>query len=374
MSKTKDNAIFIHRILYTIASSTIKVFLPIIVYNQTNNIELAMLFALLQYVSGGIFSAVLRKFLAKHQLLSMLISIVPFIIIQFIISFFILNLLTVIMLAILAGITIPLYYVPLNIHFTLQDDKHNVAKFETGAILGNIAFILLNGYILGANFRNSLLLISIFSFILFLLSGIPLLANYKKLNKEVLQDKTGDILKANKILKNQNLFHMFLGLFLHATTTVLPLYLVYKNLSIESVAYVVALTEVFKIITNYIANYFKAQNLDVLNYIIGCTSLIIISIILVFSKSQELLFIISILLGITFPFIFVPSFGNYCKVIKRENIVADGLILREFYLLNIRGIIFPIFFIVPSFTIIFLISALSGVGMFITRINYNKNK
>ena len=321
MIKTKDNAIFLHRFLYSIASLTIKVFLPIIIYQQTNDIKLAILFSAIQYIFAGLFTILLKNFLVKKQLISILISILPLIIIQIIVSFVDINLTLVILLAIFSGITNPLYFIPLNIYFAKKDSKNNVAKFEVGSVIGKIAFVILNGYILGSTLNHSLLIVCVFSILLFLISVIPLILKFKEINKELKESKLKSLIEVNKKLTKLNLFHLFFGLFSQALYNILPLYLVYSQLSVESVAYVVAITEVLKIITYYFANYLNAKNLNLINYFVGCSIILLSLIFIIISSSPALLFIIGVVLGITFPFVFVPAFGNYCKNICSNNIV-----------------------------------------------------
>ena len=368
MSDKAGNAIFVHRIIYGIASAAIKVFIPIIIYSQTNNILLAMLFAMLQYIMGGLLTILLRKFLVNKQAFSMIISILPLLIIQFVLAFCQFDIYIILLLAFLSGISNPLYYIPLNVHFALQDKKHNVAKFQMGAILGKIAFVILSGYILGSTLTNSVVIVSLIAFAVFLISLIPLLINYKSFKKEFLQLPNQPLSLAHNQLKQQNLFHAFLGIFTQALNDILPLYLFYFNLSIEAVSYVVALGEVLKIGTNYLARYLNSKHLNIINYAIGCTIIFVSSIIIMFTTSEVLLFIVGILLGITFPFIFIPSFGNYCKIVTEKNIVADGMILRDFYVLFPRGILFLVYFIIPIFPVLFSLGALSAVGMFVTKI------
>jgi hypothetical protein len=373
MIKTKDNAIFLHRFLYSIASLTIKVFLPIIIYQQTGDIKLAVLFAAIQYIFSGLFTILLKNFLVKKQLISILISILPLIAIQIIISFVNINLVLVILLSIFAGITNPLYFIPLNIYFVKKDIINNVAKFEVGSVVGKVAFVILNGYILGSTLNNSLLIICSFSATLFLISIIPLILHFKEINIELKESKLISLVNINKQLTKHNLFHLFFGLFSQALYDILPLYLFYSQLSVEGVAYVVAITEILKIATYYFANYLNYKNLNLVNYLIGCLVILTSSILIIVSTSPILLFIIGTILGITSPFVYVPAFGNYCKKIGLNSIVSEGLILRDFYVLFPRGVIFSMFCLLPSFPIMFSIGALSAVAMFLTRID-SKNQ
>jgi MFS family permease len=270
----------------------------------------------------------------------------------------------------LTGITSPLYFIPLNIYFVKKDNKNNVAKFEVGSVVGKIVFVILNGYILGSALDNSLFIMCSFSSIIFLISIIPLLLNFKEINKELKETKLKSLVKVSKTLTKQNIFHLFFGFFSQALYDILPLYLFYSQLSVESVAFVVVITEVIKIATYYFANYLNIKNLNIINYIIGCFIIFASSIIIIASNSNIVLFIIGIILGVTSPFIFVPSFGNYSKNISKKNIVSEGIIIRDFYLLFPRGIVFSIFFIFPSFLVMFSMGAVSAIAMFLTKIDH----
>ena len=146
-----NNSIIIHKFFEAIGTSAIQIFLPIIIYKLTNSLSLAVFFSMLKYLFSGIFTMLLRKFLVKNQFVSIMLSIIPLILIQVIIAFMQMNVFIIVTLALLSGISIPLYYFPINIYFSVLDKNSSVARYELGSLIGSIFFIIASGYLLSDN-------------------------------------------------------------------------------------------------------------------------------------------------------------------------------------------------------------------------------
>jgi len=364
----KDRSILIHKFLEAIATSAIQIFLPIIIYKLTNSLSLAVLFSMLKYLVSGVFTLVLKKFLVKNQFLSIMLSIIPLVLVQVIIVFIQMNIVSVIFLSLLSGIYIPLYYFPINIYFSITDEKTSVAGYELGSLLGSVLFILLSGYLLSTNITSSLLVMGIIAVTLFIFSRLVLLKNYKKI-KNVSRINSESLLKVNKKLKKDNFFHIFMGISSIAIFDLLPLYLFYSNLSIDGIAYVMASLKILNIGVNYLAQYFMKINKNYINYLIGSLIIFINCILTIFIKDANILYFITSLNVLAFYFLFVASFGHYVKKIKKDNIVSNGLLVRDFYLGSSRAMVAPLFLLFPFSPLMFILGAIGAVGMYFTRIN-----
>jgi hypothetical protein len=76
-----------------------------------------------------------------------------------------------------------------------------------------------------------------------------------------------------------------------------------------------------------------------------------------FLRSPLWLFIISSVMGVTFPLVFVPLFKTFCNQINQDNYQFRGMINRDFYILTFRPVLYIPYFLINSFLVQF------GIGI-----------
>lgn len=364
-----DNLLFWHRILYSIANSFISVFLPILIFIYTDNLIYAILHCIIRESAAGLFTLLFKKVIIKNLFLSILLSFIPLIAIQIISSFEVFSVSVIILLALLSAITNPLYFIPLNIFFSHTDKKNNVAKFETGATIGKIGYILFSSYLLSSDWQNSLVFILSLSVIIFSISAIPLFLNRDRLENVQSTDKL-TLSETNKLIKtNYHIYHILYGIITTIVNTVIPLYLFYNHLGLEVVSLMVAGGEALKIGANYTAKWLIFKKLNTLNYIIACTIIVLGFISMLFVTLPVVLFIASLAISAGFSILMVASFGQYVEQLKQKNVINNGHVLRDFYILFPRNLIYLLFFIFPSFDFLFIVGIIAGILTFFFRID-----
>lgn len=362
------NSIYVHRTLYSISTSIISIFLPIIIYSYTNSLVYAFLFSVIRLSLSGLLTIFFRKFLTNKLYLSMMLSFIPLILTQLIVAFANFNLLIVIILGILSAITNPLYFIPLNTLFASVDKKSDVSKFEASSLIGKIIYILISGYILSINSSYSLPIVIFSSLIIFILSIIPIIRQKDWINNLKLE-KENNILESNKKLRKFSTFFIFFGFATAFINTIFPVYLFYYHLSIEEIAYVMAIAQVLKIVANYISKFFINKNLRIINYAISSIVIIFSSIFIIFNKDPNLLFVLAIFFSASFEFLNSSSFSYYATYIREHGDIKNGIVLRDFYVLSPRSLLFIVAIFIPNFSFIYILSIINAFAIFFTRID-----
>lgn len=361
--KNKSNLIFIHKLLKALADSMLAVFIPLIILKSTNNFKMVVLYFSVHYPVVLLLNIILKKFLQKFGVIAIILHIFPIIAIQFILSFASLNWLTISAVAVLSGLYQTLYSVPLNLLFTFSDRSANVAKFQIATNVGKLIFIILSGLLIGSNILNSVLILAIAGTCLYLLSIVPILYGYKmlKTSYESISNNPPKIDK--KDYRIFNIFHMSFSLYQVAFDYALPLYLYINNLTFESVAIIMALIELCKILSNLLANFLNKHGLARISAIISTVVFISMTTVIMIIKVPVALYICSVLIAISFPLIFVPSFNAYCKKITADYFEFDGISFRDIFIYIPRPFMFLPYLLIPSLFVQFGIGIASSIVM-----------
>ncbi|MCK9575114.1 MAG: hypothetical protein M0R51_04035 [Clostridia bacterium] len=158
------------------------------------------------------------------------------------------------LIAILSGIANGLYFPSLNYLFAKLDKNNNAGKYEIGKDLGEVAFLLVSGFILGSSLSNSILIVCGMAVIFYLCSIIPLFFCYKSL-KEFINENTTHIplIETHKKLKPYDIMFATMGYMQMIIQCVIPIYLYKINVNIESIAIVLATIGLGKVFINYLA-------------------------------------------------------------------------------------------------------------------------
>lgn len=361
--ENRSNLIFLHKLIMALADSLLKVFIPLIVLKSSGNLMFVMLYLNCYYAICTVLNLVLKKFLQKYGVIAIILHTIPIIALQFMLTANI-TWWWCILLALVASLAQVLYSVPLNILFALSDKKVDVAKFQISTNIGKIIFILLSGYILGSNYENSILILSVIGSALYILSVIPILYGYKLLKEEYAK-RTFSLAQSQPKIRSKklfNLFHCFFGIFQSILDVVIPIYLYCNDLTFRAVTIVVALIEVLKMLSNMFAKKLVNTNHAKLSVFLSAICFFTGSIVIMIVKIPVVLYICSSLIGISFPLLFVPMFQLYCKDIEGEYLL-EGMTYRDVCILGARPILYLSYFVLPSFITLFCVGLSSAVGM-----------
>lgn len=329
MAKFKNSTyIFTHRLIKGFADAVVKLFIPLLIFQATNNMMLSLLYCIISYGVAGILFFALKKFITRFPILCIIIQIVPLLAVQFLINN--ITIFSIIAIAVIDAISLTLYYGGLNLLFGLHDETTNTAKFESAEHFGKIFFITLGAIVLG-EIHNSLLLVTIFASVMYIISVIPLIANYKVLTKNVYivsNSKPAEILKDTMPF---NLYHICCAALNFFATTFLPLYLFSQGLSFTTTGSILVLQEIMFVGGAYASKLFTKIKQEKL-FIILSSVIIGICIILIWLLSNTIvIYILTLVISFFFQGIFVLMLQLYIVDQKKKGYFQDAIFYRDVF-------------------------------------------
>lgn len=113
------------------------------------------------------------------------------------------------------------------------------------------------------------------------------------------------------------------------------------------------------------AKYLQSKQKENILILITCLIYTLAVILIIFIQKTELYYVVSLILPLTFPLIHVSIFSKYIEHIKNNDDLIAGHIVRDFFILTPRSFVYSTFFLTTSFTPIFIIGALTSVGIII---------
>lgn len=359
-SDKNSTNIFWHRIFKSFADAMIKVFIPFLIFKETGNMYLSILYCLISYCITGILFIVLKKFITRFPVLCIIIQIVPLLAIQFLISN--LNIATIIIIAVLDAIATTLYFGGLNLIFGLSDEKINTAKFDSGEHIGRIFFIALSATLLG-EVKNSLTFITIFAGIMYVLSAIPLLLRYKDLTKDIHITSNTNKKEVIKNTKNYNIYHTCFGVLHIFLSIFLPLYLYLKGLSFTVTGLLMVFQEVLYIAGAYTAKQFLKIKKEKLFLIIDSVAIGICAFVIIFLKSVIAIYILTLVISFFYQGICILLLQCFIDNQKQKGYFQDSIFYRDVFQNFGRSTICGIYIIGLFAPVMFIFGILSSGGI-----------
>ena len=352
-----NNCMFTHRVIKALADSIIQVFLGLLILKESQSVDLFMVYILAFMIVALVFNLILKKLLQRYCILFIILHFIPLIASQLIVSLCPINIVSVLLISLLSGLSNVIYYGPLNILFTISDEKTDVAFFQIAVNVGKIIFIVVSGLII-SKFENSLIFLTIASIVLYIVSAIPLLLGFRKISenyKHICNNKNNNV-EDKKTYTKFNVFHMFFGCFQACVNFIFPAWLYVNNLSFESIAIYLAINEFLLILSNYLAKYLFKKSLAIWGSLVAIIILNVSIFLTFFIKNVIAIYILSCTISIVFPLVFVPTFKLFCQRIQKDNASFDKMIDREICYFSGNNA-YWLYYAVPS-----LITCL-GIGM-----------
>lgn len=329
MKKTYQNStyIFLHRLRKGIADALIKLFVPLLIYKATGDLKLCFLYCTISYVLAGVLFIVLKRFITKYPILSIILHILPLIAMIYLLNCEF-TLPIIIIVAIVDALATTLYYGGLNLIFGFSDDRADTAKFESADHIGKIIFILLGAIILG-EVQNSLIFVAIFASVMYIFSIIPLLLNYRRLTEFT---KNIKVLNAQPIIKDNkyfNLYHICYSVLHTFTTIFLPLYLYASGLSFTVAGVVLVLQELMFVLGAYVAKLFAKLGKEKIFIFWGAFLIALCSALVWIISNVVLIYILTLIISFAFQGIFVIVFQKFIVDQKQKGFYQNSMFYRD---------------------------------------------
>jgi len=335
MEKTNlSKQLSIHSLFKNLSDSFINIFVPILILQQINY-KMTIIYLILLELFSCLALFVFNKLIKNKPLLSITLHIIFSILSYILLSIFELNTFTILINAILQGISKSLYFTSIYIIISKNKSGSGFSLTQIFKSVGTIIITLFNGYILNLNLSFSILLTCLISLILYIISIIPFFLIKNKLKIE----KT-ETIKYKEILtktKNYNIFNILFGIQDLFVGYLIPLLLIILNISVDKVAIVIAIINVVKILITLLSNKMYKSNKSFLAILIGSIIFTISSILLLIIKNNIFYYTLTILLSICFPFFYITTCNEYTK--QTQSFITDSFLLREIMVHILRPII-----------------------------------
>lgn len=336
----------IHSLFKSISNNFISLFMPLIIFNQVGY-KMTMLYLIILSLSVVLGLLVFYKLIIRNPILSICFHIFFAIGSYLIISIFGVSLISIIFNAVCAGIGQSLYHSSIFSIISTNKSKSGFSYYQSFSFIGSLFMILFNGYILNINQSFSLLLTSLTSLGLYIISIIPFLLIKNKLKPKNLEIVT--IKKIVKDIKPFNVFHIAFGLQDLIVSSIIPLFLAINNLSMQVIVIVVAIINVVKIITTIFANFMYKKGKAFWSVLIGSLIFAIACILLPNITNKIFVYILSVLISISFPLFFISDCNIYAE--KTKAFSHKAMVLREFCVHAFRPLLLLPFLFITDLSI-----------------------
>jgi MFS family permease len=364
----KTSTIYFHAFFNAIADGVLNIFLPIIIYQQTGNLYFAVGFLAVQFAVTGLINIPIRRFLAKHGMMSLYLHVLFIIIAQALIVLADITILTVLLSGIFIGLSVAFYNATVFFHMAYTDKTFNVARQNSWAAVGRAVFIMLGAYLLGNFLQSSFPLALTVASFLYIISIVPLWKDFKRGGKNFSVGGTATSTVVNEALVRAHFYHIFLGVCHAVIRFLIPLYLVVRGNDIITIGAVMAITELSAVAASYISKTLIFRR--------GFhVALFIIAILftpcfigLIFVSGAIPTFILASILSFALNMLYVAVFSIYSRRVAAAGCFYDGICQREFYISIGRFGLVGIFLVVPLFPVILVIGALNTAGLLGTQL------
>lgn len=371
----KDNKIniskclSIHSLFKSISNTFISLFMPLVILNEVGY-KMAITYVIILSVSIILGLTVFYKIITKNPVLAICIHIFFAIGSYLIIALFGVSVISVIFNAICTGLGQSLYHSSIFSIISANKSKSGFSYYHIFSFLGSIFMILFNGYILNTEESFSLLITCLISLGLYIISIIPFL-----LIKGSLKTKDSDTTKLKdgvKLVKPFNIFHASFGLQDLIVSLIIPLFLAINNLSIQTIALVVAIVNVVKIIMTVFANYMYKKEKAFWSVVIGSLIFAVSCIILPNIKNQVFIYVLSVLISISFPLFFISDCNIYAE--KTKEFSHKAMILREMFVHGFRPLVLIPFLFITNLKIMIYFGVILAILLIVSCYFFTKKE
>lgn len=331
----------LHSLFKSISNSFISLFVPLIVYNQLGY-QMAILYLISVSLLTTLVPLLLKSLIKKHPIVSICIHIICAVSVYLIVALVEMSIHILLLVAAVSGVGGGLYNSAITAIISSNKSKNGFSSFKVWQYIGAFLIVLFNGYVLNLGGKFSVLITGIVSLLLYIISIIPFFVVIKHINLETEQMSNwrNFLIKTHK----HNIFSALFGLQDLIFAYIIPLYLAINNLSIDKIAIIVAIINIAKILLTMLANLIYKKGHSMLAVTIGAILVIVSSGVIALSTHNVLLYIMSVVGNLAFPFFYIPTLNEFQKDIDGH--YAEGMIVREVNVHMLRPIVlFPFLFI-----------------------------
>ena len=349
MKLSLSASINIHKLFFSVTQKLFKLFVPVLIYQNTQSITFAILFLLLEQVLRTVFTLCIRSFAYKISTILVTLSIIPFIILQVL---FVINIqynfVTILLLASLGALSSAIYWPAINLIFIASTDnkqvEKHVSKYEIASSFGKMIAPLVGALLINYNLLWVNLLVC---GLLYVLAVIFVLIQHKEITLNINQIKTikSDANITKKYRKTLLVFYSLNGLRDFAIDQVLPLFLAIMAINIKLIGWSYVTLEAGVILSHFITMLlYKKDNW----YLVGIISACVLGVWLLifpFIISPIMALIFTIIVGILNPLCYNAMFAKFIE--QKDKSILVNMVDREIAIIGAKVIPSALLFVLP---------------------------
>lgn len=337
MKKPKiTTCISLHRVLTGIGDNLFKLFYPVLIYNATGSLRLAVLFMFVRVLCVAISNILFKKLYYKNALVFISINVALAIVVQLIFTLkvaFTVEL--VVVVAMLTGLFSACYWTPVNTLFATNTGKNaNKALqiFENTSLLGQMIAPAIGGLLLGS---GNMIVSLVLACIIYLTSLIVLYIHYKQIARTFRRLELEQPQTIYKAVKKQNImfnsYWFFYGFVDCATNYFWPLLLAVRQVSIASIGIVTSASLVGQLCSQFLASYLGSKNKWYWPASICMVLRASFLMAMPFILSPTTMIVYSIVTGLFIPIYNSPFMVEFIKFSDANNMLLNNMNNRELY-------------------------------------------
>ncbi len=330
------NAIYIFKTLTSITSKLFNMFVPILIYQSTESVFMAVIYLLLSNLIRVVALLSFKKLQSKYPVYMLLSRFVPLLTLQILISLLsYYNWWIVIFFAVLNGIETAMLWPAINNLFALsarEEKAKSVSIYESFGSLGNILAPIVGAVMitLGLEVYNLVIctIINIVALVFVVLS-------IKEVNEKLenLPENNNDIKYDRKIFY---VFHCFQGVQDFAIDQVLPLYMAINLISVNMIGLSYTLYQLCVVISNFLLIVVSKSKRWYVYSIISTITLSVLLVCLIFNTNQNMALAFTVCLGLLYPFVYSLMFSKMISKVDKN--LIDDMTYREVCIISPKPI------------------------------------
>lgn len=349
----------VHSLFKSISNSFISLFVPLIIYNQLGH-KMAILYLIIFSFFAGITPIIFSKLIKKQPVTAICVHIVVAISAYLIVGLSEMTIPILIIVALCTGVGDGLYYSAITAIISANQSSKGFSSFKVWQYFGAFVMVIFNGYILNLGASFSVLVTCAVSLFLYIVSIIPF---FTVINHIIVSTSNRSNFKELIVKTHKhNVFTSFFGMEDMLMAHIIPLYLAINNLSVDKIAIIVAIINFSKMLITILSNKMYKKNLAMLAISIGSCLFGLSCLVMAISYNKVLLYIMSVIGGLVFPFFYIPTLNEFQKDIQGQ--YAEGMIIREVSVHAVRPLVLLPFIFISNLSWLIGLGVLVAAGLY----------
>lgn len=349
MRLSLSTSVNLHKLFFSVTQKLFKLFVPVLIYQNTHSINFAILFLLLEQILRVTFTLCVRNFAYKIPTFLVAVSIIPFIILQVL---FVINIQyvfwVIFLLALLSALSSSIYWPAINLIFVSSTsnkefEKH-VSKFEISSSLGKMIAPLVGALLI---YYNLLWVNIVICCLLYAFAIIFILLKHNEItfNISKIASTEPNINISKNYKKTLLVFYVLNGLRDFAIDQVLPLFLTIMAINIKLIGWSYLTLEIGVILSHILTIFLYRKGNWFLTGVISACALGVWLIAFPFVISPTMVIIFTIFVGLLNPLCYNAMFTKFVE--QKDRSILKNMVDREVSIIGAKVVPSALLFVLP---------------------------